>query len=200
MKTIITEAEVKTAMQNLANAGRKVTLAALHAALGNRGSMTTLVKIKAAIEKAEDTPEVSEEAQEAFRVLWAAGLEAGQKINDEELQDLKATVASISNENEALDAQCLAAQAKLAEMQEQVSSLVRQLEASNQERLALKSELGKVIDKNDALKNEVTKLKQKPETVQGKKTAPKAKKTANAIWTDKHAKDAIAKDTTPEML
>jgi hypothetical protein len=52
MKQIITNEEVSKAMADLATQGKKPTLSALHAALNNRGSMSTLVRLKAEIEAA----------------------------------------------------------------------------------------------------------------------------------------------------
>ena len=137
MKAVLTETDVKNAIHSLTTAGRKVTLAALHAAVGNRGSITTLVKLKAQLEKSSEEPETSEEAKEAFRLLWAAGLEAGQKINDDEIADLKATVAALTEENEALEARMIGLGAKLEEAQGQVSALVAQLGEATSERRTL---------------------------------------------------------------
>jgi hypothetical protein len=61
MKQIITKEEVGKAIIDLVGQGKKPTLAALHAALNNRGSMSTLVRLKAEIEAASqpagDSPE-----------------------------------------------------------------------------------------------------------------------------------------------
>jgi len=46
MKQVLTKQDVVKALAELSAKGKKATLAMLHAAVGNRGSMSTLVRIK----------------------------------------------------------------------------------------------------------------------------------------------------------
>ena len=53
MKQIITKEEVGKAILDLAGQGKKPTLAAVHAALNNRGSIPTLASIRKWLEEAK---------------------------------------------------------------------------------------------------------------------------------------------------
>lgn len=102
MKPIITKEDVAEAISRLASQGKKPTLAALHAALENRGSMSTLVRLKAEVDAKAQQTNFPIEAQEAFRGIWALAREAGQKECGQTMADLQQTLQALANENERL--------------------------------------------------------------------------------------------------
>jgi hypothetical protein len=79
MKMLLSKEDVEKAMAELVAKGRKVTLATLHAALGNRGSLSTLVRLKAEIETPSAATQDSEEALNAFRQVWGLAQSEARK-------------------------------------------------------------------------------------------------------------------------
>ena len=100
---------VKKAMDDLKNAGKKITLTTLHGALGNRGSMSTLVQLKAELEAAAQPALDSEEGLKAFREIWALASKEGRKQQESVVADLKKDLEVLAQENERLDGLATAA-------------------------------------------------------------------------------------------
>ena len=98
MKAIITKDDVAGAIEKLKASSKKTTLQAIHAALGNRGSISTLVKLKAEIEAGAVAVRDDEEGLKAFRDLWALAIEEGKKVKEEVEEDLSACVKQIKDE------------------------------------------------------------------------------------------------------
>jgi len=141
MKQVLTREMVQKAMDDAKANGKKGTLAALHAALGHRGSMSTLVQLRAELEAAAQPAADSEEGLKAFREVWALAREEGRKQLETALADLKKDVEVLAQENERLDGTVMAAaneadefkRAK-AEMEAGLANL-RELLANKQESL-----------------------------------------------------------------
>jgi chromosome segregation ATPase len=115
MKQIITKEEVGKAIIDLVGQGKKPTLAALHAALNNRGSMSTLVRLKAEIEAASQPAGDSPEGLKAFREVWSLAVEEGRQQQEAVLVELREIVKALSADNERLEGTALAAQNHAAE-------------------------------------------------------------------------------------
>jgi chromosome segregation ATPase len=115
MKQIITREEVGKAMVELASQGKKPTLATLHAVLNNRGSMSTLVRLKAEIEAAAQPMTDSPEGLKAFRDVWALAVEEGRQQQEAVLVELRESVKALAAENERVEGAALAAQNHAAE-------------------------------------------------------------------------------------
>jgi chromosome segregation ATPase len=118
MKQIITKEEVGKAILDLASQGKKPTLAAVHAALNNRGSMSTLVRLKAEIEAAAQPVTDSPEGLKAFREVWALAVDEGRKQQEAVLVELRESVKALATENERLEGTALAAQNHAAEIEQ----------------------------------------------------------------------------------
>jgi len=116
MKQIITKEEVSKAIVDLAGQGKKQTLAALHAALNNRGSMSTLVRLKAEIEAASQPSGDSPDGLKAFREVWALAVEEGRQQQEAVLLELRESVKALAAENERLEGTALAAQNRAGEL------------------------------------------------------------------------------------
>ena len=78
MKQILTKEMVKKALDDL-KADKKTTNNILHAALGFRGSMTTVIHLRAELEADKLAPNDSAEGLKAFRDVWALAREEGGK-------------------------------------------------------------------------------------------------------------------------
>lgn len=117
MKQIITKEEVSKAMADLTKQGKKPTLSTLHAALNNRGSMSTLVRLKAEIEAAAQPMTDSPDGLKAFRDVWALAVEEGRQQQDAVLLELRESVKALSAENERLEGAALAAQNRAGELE-----------------------------------------------------------------------------------
>jgi hypothetical protein len=118
MKQILAKEDVERAMADLSAKGRKTTLAALHAALDHRGSMSTLVRLKAEIEAAAQPVTDSPEGLKAFREVWALAVDEGRKQQDAVLVELRESVKALATENERLEGTALAAQNHAAEIEQ----------------------------------------------------------------------------------
>jgi chromosome segregation ATPase len=164
MKQVLNQELVKKAVQDLKASGKKVTLIALHAALGNRGSMSTLVQLKTELESAEQPASDSDEGLKAFREVWALAKEEGRRQQEAVIADLQNDLKTLVLENERLDGATTAAanqaedfkQAKL----EAEAALVKakSLLAQNQEALIqagkeTKAALEKVASEQSAHQN-----------------------------------------------
>ena len=117
MKQILSKDDVAKAMSNLAAQGKKPTLAILHAALQHRGSMSTLIRLKAEIEAAAQPATDSPEALKTFREVWALAVEEGRGQQEAVITELRETVKTLSAENERLDGTAIAAQERADELQ-----------------------------------------------------------------------------------
>ena len=118
MKQIITKEEVSKAMADLTGQGKKPTLAALHAALNNRGSMSTLVRLKAEIDAATQPMTDSPDGLKAFRDVWALAVEEGRQQQEAVLLELRESIKALAAENERLEGTALAAQNRAGELEQ----------------------------------------------------------------------------------
>ncbi len=141
MKKLITKEEVAKAVADLVAQGKKPTLVAVHAALGNRGSMSTVVRLRTEIladtQPAKDSPE----ALKAFREVWALAFEEGRKQQGTVIAELGETVNALAAENERLEGSALAARNQLAELE---SSKMRAEKELNEVRTQMGGELSRV--------------------------------------------------------
>jgi hypothetical protein len=122
MKQILAKEDVERAMADLSAKGRKTTLAALHAALDHRGSMSTLIRLKAEIEAPPSGPRDSEEALNAFRQLWNTAQEDARKQQGATIADLQETLKMLATENERLDGVAAVAELRCAELEQAKSA------------------------------------------------------------------------------
>jgi ribosomal protein L20 len=122
MKQILAKEDVERAMADLSAKGRKTTLAALHAALDHRGSMSTLIRLKAEIEAPPSALRDSEEALNAFRQLWNTAQEDARKQQGATIADLQETLKKLATENERLDGVAAAAERRCAELEQAKSA------------------------------------------------------------------------------
>jgi chromosome segregation ATPase len=141
MKQVLNKELVKKAMEDLKASGKKVTLVALHAALGNRGSMTTLVQLKAELESANQPANDSEEGLKTFRDVWALAREEGRKHQEAVITDLQSDLKTLVLENERLEGSATAAANQVEEFKhvildsEAALADAKSLLAKNQEAL-----------------------------------------------------------------
>jgi chromosome segregation ATPase len=118
MKQILTKEEVGKAIQDLVGQGKKPTLAAVHATLNNRGSMSTLVRLKAEIEAAAQPETDSPDGLKAFREVWALAVDEGRKQQEVVLAELRDSIKALATENESLEGAAMAAQNHAAELEQ----------------------------------------------------------------------------------
>ena len=97
MKQIITKDDVAKAIQDLVEKGKKPSLAAIHASLNGRGSMSTLVRLKAEIDATAKSDADSPEELKAFREIWSmvcAAARTGCKTGETELHHFLMSTSS----------------------------------------------------------------------------------------------------------
>lgn len=116
------------AMHDLQANGKPVTLNSVHAALGFRGSMTTVNKLFKEIKaSAKTTPEPDQEALKTFGEVWTRAMDAGRKQNAMIIEQQEADLQALGQENERLDGLVVAAQAQTETLQKEKSDLESQL-------------------------------------------------------------------------
>ena len=131
MKAILTREDVSQAIDKLKAAGKKSTLQAIHAALGNRGSISTLVRLKGEIEAGAVAVRDDETGLQAFRDLWALAVDEGRKIKEAEVAELREALDATADEAEKAEGETLAAREKLAAVEAQRDGLISDLAAAN---------------------------------------------------------------------
>ncbi len=103
MKQILTLEEVAKAIEGLKARGIKVTCTALHAALGNRGSMSTLLRLKSEVEGTTTPKTDSPDGLKAFRDLWELAVAEGRQLQEGTVVQLREELQALATENERLD-------------------------------------------------------------------------------------------------
>jgi len=103
MKQLLTKDDVAKALKDLEAQGKKVTLTSIHASLGNRGSMSTLVRLKAEIEGASPTVADSPVALKNFHDVWAQAVAEGRQQQEALVAQLREEMTALATENERLD-------------------------------------------------------------------------------------------------
>jgi predicted nucleic acid-binding Zn-ribbon protein len=121
MKQIISKEDVAKAISDLLAQGKKPTLAILHAALQHRGSMSTLVRLKAEVEAAAQPESDSPEALKAFREIWALAVDEGRIQQEAVTAELRGNLKALAAENERLEGTAIAAQERATELEHTAS-------------------------------------------------------------------------------
>lgn len=119
MKQLITKEEVGNVIQQLTTQGKKPTLVTLHAALGNKGSMSTLVRLKAECEAEARSASDSPDALEAFREVWSLARSEGRQEQANAMAELRDNLQSLIAENERLEGIAAAAQKRATDFEGQ---------------------------------------------------------------------------------
>lgn len=127
MKQIITKDEVSKAIHDLIENGKKPTLGAIYASLNRRGSMSTLVRLKAEIEATAQSKSDSPEAVKAFRDIWSLAVDTGRKQQEAVHTELRDSIQSLAAENERLDAIAIAGQTRATELEREKSKTEAEL-------------------------------------------------------------------------
>ena len=117
MKQMLIKDDVATALTELSKNGKKPTLVALRAALGNRGSITTLVKLKRELESAAQEVAYSEDALQAFKGVWNMAYEEGRRQQQIVTANLQENIQALAVENERLEAATAAAECRSIELE-----------------------------------------------------------------------------------
>jgi len=114
--TIVTKENLARVREQLRAAGKKVTVGALRAGLGDQGSMSTIVKFKKELDEDEACSKDSPEALRAFRDCWSMAKQSGISQRDEEVQDLRDTIAALEADAQRFEGEALAAQVHAKEL------------------------------------------------------------------------------------
>lgn len=139
MKAIINKQDIATAIEELKASGRKTTIANIHAALGGRGSLTTIVKLKAEIEADGVAANDSEEGLKAFRDLWALAREEGRKAGEAEAAELRAGLDTMASEAGRLETEVETSTRRVVEIATQRDNLVADLSRANEQTIAARA-------------------------------------------------------------
>lgn len=138
MKQIITKEDVSKAMLNLASAGKKTTINAIYAALNGRGSMSTIVRLKAEIDAATKSETDSSAGIKAFREVWALAVDEGRKQQEVVLIELRDSLKALAVENERMEGATMALQNQINDLEKAKSRAETEL---NQVRVRTEGEV-----------------------------------------------------------
>ena len=119
MKQLITKEEVGDAIRQLIGQGKKPTLVALHAALENKGSISTFVRLKGEIDAEAQRSTDSPDALEAFREVWDLARAEGRTEQEQAVAELRDNLRSLASENERLEGMAAAAQKRATDFEGQ---------------------------------------------------------------------------------
>jgi hypothetical protein len=104
MKQILTREQVAKAISDLSGKGNKrPTVASIHSALGGRGSLTTLIKLKNELEAEAAAVQDSAEALKAFREIWAMARQEERQCQQVLLAEAKESLQTVLVENDRLE-------------------------------------------------------------------------------------------------
>ena len=135
MKQLLTKGDVAQAIKDLEAQGKKVTCTALHAAVGNRGSMSTLLKLKAEIQGAPEPVADSPAGLKAFREVWLLAVSHGQQLQQSVIVQLREELKALAIENERLEGKAISAESErehtLAELKGLQIGTVKAIEETN---------------------------------------------------------------------
>lgn len=119
MQKLINQEDVAKAIRDLTAQNKKPTLAAIHAALGQRGSLTTISRFKKEFDAAaEPVANDSSGVNHHFRLVWAAAVDEGKKQSDTLISELRENLGAFERENERLEGALLAAQNQIGEKEQ----------------------------------------------------------------------------------
>ena len=130
MKPVITKEEVGTVIAQLIGQGKKPTLMAVHAALGHKGSMSTLVRLKGEIEAEARRAADSSEGLQAFRNVWALARAEGRKEQEAAIAELQENLQALATENERLQGVAAAAETRAMELETAIAKTEAELKES----------------------------------------------------------------------
>ena len=116
MKQVLSKDEVAKVLADFSAKGKKPTLAVIHAALGHRGSMSTLVRLRTELETEAQPICDSQEGLKLFREVWSLAVEEGRKQQESVSAELRQNLTALAIENERLDGAATAAQDRAVEL------------------------------------------------------------------------------------
>ena len=119
MKQVLTQSDVAKAISDLVAQGKKPTMAAIHAAVGGKGSMSTLHRIKTEIDAMVQTQPATDspEAQQAFRTVWNLAVDQGRKQNEAIVAEMRDDIRTLAVENERQEGDASLWQNRAAELE-----------------------------------------------------------------------------------
>jgi chromosome segregation ATPase len=123
MNAVLTKEKVAKAIADLIANDKKPTLAAVHAALGNRGSTSTLIRLKAEIDAAATTVPDSDEGLKTFREVWALAMDEGRKANQALVNELVANIQVVCQQNEKLEGEAVGLENRIGSLEKEKSLL-----------------------------------------------------------------------------
>lgn len=148
-------------MAALVAGGKKTTIQAIRATLGDQGSLTTIQQFKKELDddklKAQDSPQ----ALESFRGVWASAVAEGRAQREEEIKDLQETLAALSSEVGKLEGQATAFQA-------QALDATKKLDEVAARETALKDDLGKAREMAERNATKLVEVMEKHQTELGR--------------------------------
>ena len=127
----IQKEDVANAIDALKRGGRQVSLPAIRAALGNKGSMTTIQELKKQLDDAEAANQDPPHALIAFRQIWVEAVNLGRAQRDSEIADLQEVNRTISSELRILEGEVIAARTLAVEAMDKYEVALKKLSEAN---------------------------------------------------------------------
>ena len=159
MKPLLTKEDVAQAIKDLEAEGKKVTCTSLHAAVGNRGSMSTLLKLKAEVQGSPEPVADSPAGLKKFREVWASALSEGQQLQEAIIVQLREELKALAIENERLDGLAISAESERertsVELKASQIGIVRAVEENNRSLSMLADERAAHAKELSAIRHEL---------------------------------------------
>jgi len=128
MKRILEKDIVAKTLATLtAEKGKKPTLAVLHAALGNRGSTSTLVAMLKEIEADLRPATEAGEAFKTFLEIWELAMDEGRNQSEAKIKELTDIQNTLCQDNIRLEGAATAAQERAATLEKENAGLQSEL-------------------------------------------------------------------------
>ena len=139
MKALIVRQDVAKAIDSLKAVGKKPTIQAIHSALGNRGSLSTLVKLKAEIEADAVVERDSEEGLKAFREVWALAVQEGRNQKDAAAEEMRQALDAMAAESQKMEGEVAVAAERAAALEQGRAELTAELTKANERVTAVRA-------------------------------------------------------------
>ena len=147
MKSIISKQDVAKAIESLKATGKKPTLQAIHAAIGGKGSLSTIQKFRSELEAELVTSQDSEESLQVFQQLWAKAVEEGSALKEAQCAELREALDAMAAESEKTAGELIALQERTREIEAQRDGLIADLAKASEQVTAARASGGESATK-----------------------------------------------------
>ena len=164
MKQIVNRKDVERAIDDLTKTGKKATIASIHASVGGRGSLTTILKLKQEIDAERNLEKDKAKVLEVFHQLWPLALDEARQECTAEIEDMRSTIQALANENEAMEGSASVHEDAIRKVADQRDSLMLELSESNKQLTATRANADQYVQQLAAMQEKMEALREAHES------------------------------------